>query len=342
MVTNGCELTMANTDTLRAKLINELGLREGENPDILIYFPCTFTNVMERNSKELEDELLEKYPSTRRFYLTGCFLEKKQHPRIEYIVYPKIFDAIQHHVTHQRYERNTTPYRRNVPFVEISRGCYGACTYCSIINIKGKHKSLPREEIISRIQDLVENGFHTIKLVGDEVAGYGMDTGSSLQELISDILQVFPSLKMELGQLNPNLLKDWEEEQFSFLKDERIVGSIFLPFQSASNRILKRMGRFYTIEEYQKIYQQIAHIKGKNISTDVIVGFPGESEEDHRKNIDFLRVYDFDFAGIYHFDKEKGKTKASRMDGQIPHHIKERRVRELQKILESKVERETT
>jgi MiaB/RimO family radical SAM methylthiotransferase len=322
LITNGCEPTLGNVDTLRQILVNKFSLFEvvTEPPDIVVIFPCTFNQEKRNDSDTLIDLTVQDYSESKLILITGCFLDKQfeKVKNVKYSKYNDLASEVETFLLNYQYEKNDILYQRKVPFVEISRGCYGACSFCSIVSVKGKHTSYPSVIVLENITQLVEDGYHTIKLVGDEVAGYGMDSNSSLQELLAEIHCMFPNLKIELGQLNPNILKDWNLHQFEFLSDPRIVGSIFLPLQSASNSILKKMNRFYSVEEYRSIYNQIKKVRVKGeISTDIIIGFPTETDDDHQQNISFLKTHQFDFLGVFTFDKSDTKTKAGRMDGHL-------------------------
>ena len=332
ITTNGCEPTKANVDSLRQVLINELGLFESSEPDIIVFFPCTFNQVIRNNSDSLINVILNDYKKAELILVTGCFLDKQfeSNPKVKYSKYNELKNTLKSFLVHREYKRNTIPYSRKVPFVEISRGCYGACSFCSIVSVKGKHVSYSPDFIVKNIAELVNDGYHTIKLVGDEVAGYGMDCGSSLEKLISVIFEKFPNLKIELGQLNPNILKDWKSENYQFLSNSRIVGSIFLPLQSASNTILKKMNRYYTAEEFDFVYHQIKRVRDNDkISTDIIIGFPGETDGDHQQNVEFLKSHLFDFFGVFTFDKNDKKTKAGRMEDHVDEGIITRRYNEI-------------
>ena len=336
IITNGCEATQGNIDTVRRSVINELGLFPTEhNPDIVIMFPCTFNQQIRNDSDLLLQTLFDSHKDAKRIFITGCFLDT-QFSKIENVHYAKygtLIENVRNFVHSFQYQKNTEVYTTSSPFVEISRGCYGACTFCSIVSVKGKHTSESVDFILKKITEL-EKQFHTIKLVGDEVAGYGKDTESSLEILISTIFKRFPNLQLELGQLNPNILKDWNHEDYEFLSDPRIVGSIHLPLQSASNTVLKKMNRFYTIEQFKNIYKRISAVrKNDKISTDIIIGFPGETEEDHEQNIQFLQSHPFDFYGVFMFDKTDRKTPAGRMADHVENSIVQRRYEEIMNVV---------
>lgn len=336
ILTNGCEATQGNIDTIFKALINECGLFHSETDfDIAIMFPCTFNQVIRNTSDTLISEILASHTNIQKLFITGCFIDKdfSKSEKVQYVKYSALIASVKEFLLQFSYQKNTTLYTTKTPFIEISRGCYGACSFCSIVSVKGKHKSEPVDFILGKVEEL-EKSYHTVKLVGDEVAGYGKDSNFSLKELIDLIFETFPGLKLELGQLNPNILKDWTGEDYQFLADERIVGSIHLPLQSASNAVLKNMNRFYTVEQFDVIYRHITDVRpGNKISTDIIIGFPGETEEDHSQNIQFLQSHPFDFYGVFKFDKTDTKTPAGRMTGHIENAIIERRYQEIMNVV---------
>lgn len=331
--TNGCEATLFDVEKTQQQLINKMGLiktDEHDIADIVIFYPCTFTNTNEEASAKLVREIESKFQKAKKIFVTGCFLSKETES--EKIIYTKqkdLFLTIQQFVDkNKNFVKSHNMHRPNIPFIGISRGCYGNCTFCSILSVKGKHISRPTKEILADIGQLVEQ-YHTVKLVGDEVAGFGMDIGSSLEGLVETIFKTFPDLNLELGQLNPNILYKWTLGQYEFLENKRILGNILLPIQSASNRVLKLMNRYYTFSEYCDVYETMVGLRGFDISTDIIVGFPSESEIDHENNILFLKKYPFKFIEIFAFDKKDRQTKAGKQLDQVKLEIKEQRVREL-------------
>ncbi len=331
--TNGCEATLFDVEKTQQRLINEIGLiktNKHDVADIVIFYPCTFTNTNEEASAKIVREIESTFPKAKQIFVTGCFLSKETES--EKIIYTKqkdLFLTIQQFVDKKKnFVKSQNMHRPNIPFIGISRGCYGNCTFCSILSVKGKHVSRSTKEILADIKPLVEQ-YHTVKLVGDEVAGFGMDIGSSLESLVETIFKTFPDLNLELGQLNPNILYKWTLGQYEFLENKRILGNILLPIQSASNRVLKLMNRYYTFSEYCDVYETMVRLRGFDISTDIIVGFPSESEIDHESNILFLKEYPFKFIEIFAFDKKNRQTKAGKQLDQVKLEIKEQRVREL-------------
>lgn len=316
---NGCEPTMLETERIKQTLIYKGFINSDvTNADILIILCCTFTAQKEDETNAL---ILEYEKYNIPIIITGCFLQIENFEgKVKYIKLKNLLSFLVEDTTFSNVQQNA------IPFVKISEGCTSNCSFCSIKYVKGKHKSVPQDEIIQQIRLLSDN-YETIKLVGQDVAAYGIDIDNSLFALLSQILNTFPKIKIQLGSLNPKHLYLSSKKDLSVLAYERITGNIHIPVQSASNEILKQMRREYTIEEYQELYNTLRSIGINNISTDIIAGFPGECEDDHLLNLKLLSENYFSFAEIFMYEV-RPKTVAAQME-QILIDVKKRRTNEL-------------
>lgn len=307
VVHNGCEPTSYESEELKVSL-DKLGYEKSMNlrdADIIIFLCCTFTA-----QKELEtNKLISYYNSLNRdIIITGCFLEKERFDgQCKYIKLKNLIPYL------SEKKIAITNISSKTPLIKISEGCTGDCSFCSIKNIRGKHKSIGKSIIIQQIKHLSEQEINSISLVGQDVAAYGTDIKSSLTDLLSEIFSRFPNVKIKLGSLNPNHLLKMTEKDLNLLTNEQINGNLHIPIQSANNSILKLMKRPYSVEEYENLYSSLVSLGAKNISTDFISGFPNESEKDHCNNISFFENHYFSFAEIFMFEP-RPNTLASKMN----------------------------
>ena len=318
---NGCEPTLFETEKARANLIR-LGFNHTSinNSDVIIVLGCTFTNQKDEESKKLIEKYL-KY--NKNIIISGCFIENEfnyQSGKVKYIktnqlipYLTKVFESEVRDII-------------DIPIVPISTGCTGNCSYCSIKFVKGQHLSKNQKVIFEQIEHL-SGSFSTIKLVGQDIAAYGTDTGTSLIKLLKDIICKFPSINLTLGSLNPNHLLRLKDNDLEILGHSQISGNIHVPVQSSSNKVLKHMKRDYSIEEYVKLINRLNQIGVTNISTDIISGYPIESVNDHEKNLEFLSEFYFNFIEIFMFEP-RNKTLASKMQD-LEIEVKSRRTIEL-------------
>lgn len=324
---NGCETNLYDSE--RAKLLmlsdeNILSTKK-EDADVIIFHACTFAQHKEDESERIVEGLLKT--TSKKIIVSGCYLRKDViDDRVSYIKNENLPAHIaQLNATQEEKKLKQKKGIQLLPYVQISRGCYGNCTFCSIKSVKGSHKSRPIKEILDDIEE--RQHYDTIKLVGDEDAGYGRDIGISLKVLIEEIVNRFPKMKIKLGSLNAKILKRFTLDELAIFAHENVVGNIHIPIQSASNKILNAMSRGYSIEEYTSIYDVLKQLGVKNISADIISGFPGEDEYDHEMNLNFIsnRAFSFMEAFVYH---ERKGTVAAEME-QVDFAIRERRTSEI-------------
>lgn len=327
-IQNGCESNLYDSEKAKMKLLlnkNNIYCNNKEDSDIIIYHACTFTQQKEDETKEKIDVLLKG--NVKQVIVTGCYLsEYINNERVKYIKNDQLLNYLNQLPINAIKEGNLFKNNNDfLPFVQISKGCYGNCTFCSIKKVKGNHKSRSIEEILSDIEKRKHHGF--VKLVGEEVTGYGLDIGKSLKNLVDEIVDRHPTLKIKFGSLNAKILKNFKKEELAVFSYKNVTGNIHIPIQSASNVVLKKMRRGYTIEEYCNIYDKLKELGVKNISADIISGFPGEDEIAHKQNIDFLNNHNFEFMEIFAYQERIGTIAAT--FEQIDYIIRKRRTIEL-------------
>ena len=317
-MTNKVQLTTIHNgcDALKSEMMESMGgifpstliyTDSIDKADIVVFFCCSFTSEREDNTAKVIKDLQHK---GKKVVVSGCFLSRynKQFTDVDFV----------HRKDLQKYfEANfgmtaTTQPRKvecldanDTPIINIASGCVGLCAYCSIKQVRGPLISRPMDDILQRINE-IENCTR-IKLVAQDVSAYGYDFNSSLPDLLRCIWDKHPNLTIELGNLNIRFLKDYSKSDLELLKN--IDGNLNLPVQSASNIILKKMGRDYMIEDFYRLYE-ILSAQNCKISTDIIAGFPTESEQDHLMNMNLMKNYYFDFAQIFMFDP-RPNTKAT-------------------------------
>lgn len=295
-----------------------------DKAEIVVFFCCSFTGERENDTAGIIKDLQSK---GKKVVVSGCFLPrlKKQFPEVDFVrradltqYFESNFGALSsgHPLVTECHDNQDTP------IINIASGCVGHCTYCSIRQARGKLVSRPISTILQKINQIED--CTKVKLVAQDVSAYGYDIGSSLPALLRSIWEEHPGLHVELGNLNIQFVREYSQSDLELLK--YVDGNINLPVQSASNRILKLMGRDYTVEDFYRLYEKLTDYQC-GISTDIISGFPTESEEDHGTNLALLKNHYLDFAQIFMFDP-RPNTRAATMS-QIDMETKERRTVEL-------------
>jgi len=225
-----------------------------------------------------------------------------------------------------------TPINREHPFiayVNIMTGCNNYCTFCIVPYARGKEISRTPESIITEIKELANKGYKEITLLGQNVNSYGktLRPKVSFPELLKMVNEVEGIERIRFLTSHP---KDCSDELIEAIANlDKVCENIHLPFQSGSNRILKDMHRVYTREHYLDLIRKLKKkVPNITLSTDIIVGFPGETEEDFNDTLSLVENVEYDQGFTFLYSIRKG-TKAAEMNEQIPHDIKQERFQRL-------------
>ena len=229
-------------------------------------------------------------------------------------------------------------------FVNIIYGCNNFCTYCIVPYVRGREKSRNKQNILNEIKQLVEQGYKKITLLGQNVNSYGNDSpeNGNFAQLLYDICKIEGDFKLTFMTSHP---KDLSDEVIDCIaSQEKILKDIHLPVQSGSNKILKKMNRKYTREHYLELINKIkTKIPNVSLTTDIIVGFPDETEQDFNDTLDLIEKVKYDslFAFIY---SPRLYTVAKDMPNQIDEETKRKRVNQVlaleKQIIKNKTEEE--
>ena len=223
--------------------------------------------------------------------------------------------------------RNDIPLRESplVGIVNIEEGCLDACAYCSTRLVKGRLYSYPVADIVQQVKNLVADGCVEIQLTGQDCGCYGFDTGTNLAELVQRILDEVPGdYKMRLGMGNPRHMLRYTDSLLKCFDNERVYKFIHLPVQSGSEDILKAMNRKHSAQDYVDLAEAFNRIPRFTLSTDLIVGFPGESERDFLDTLALLEKTRPTVCNITRF-VPRPNTPAYNMTGAVPDSIKHER-----------------
>jgi MiaB-like tRNA modifying enzyme len=178
----------------------------------------------------------------------------------------------------------------SIGIIEISNGCLSNCSYCCVKFARGKLFSYPVEKIVEEARQAVKNGCKELWITSQDNSCYGKDIDSSLPELLKEICKIEGEFSVRVGMMNPLYAKNILDELIEVSKDEKIIKFLHLPVQSGSDKILKLMNRGYVVKDFVEIVEKFRkEIPDLFLSTDVIVGFPGETEEDFQKTVELMR-----------------------------------------------------
>lgn len=217
-------------------------------------------------------------------------------------------------------------------YVSIMNGCNNFCTYCIVPYARGRESSRPLEEIVKEVKNLADRGYKEVTLLGQNVNSYGKDLGHSFPELLYAIDKEVKNL--EILRFMTSHPKDLSHELIQAMADIKMIARHFhLPLQSGSDKVLKEMNRKYKSEDYLKLVEKLrAKMPDIAITTDIIVGFPGETEEDHQATIELCKKARFDSAFTFIYSPREG-TPAAKREDQIPKDVASRRFQELLDVI---------
>lgn len=214
-------------------------------------------------------------------------------------------------------------------WLTIMYGCNNFCTYCIVPYVRGRERSRRPEDIVSEAVDLAGRGYKEIVLLGQNVNSYGKDSGSGLD--FADLLERLEDVSgIERIRYMTSHPRDFNDKLIKVIAgSEKVCEHFHLPVQAGSNRILKRMGRGYTREEYLNLIAKIRDlIPRATVTTDIMVGFPGEDEDDFNDTMDLVQQARFDSAYTFIYNTRPG-TPAAGMEGQVPAEVKKERIQAL-------------
>ncbi len=219
---------------------------------------------------------------------------------------------------------------KKIASIPITYGCNNFCTYCIVPYVRGRERSVPMAQILDEIKGFAEKGYREIILLGQNVNSYGNDSEDkemTFARLLEEICKIEGDFLVRFISPHP---RDFTEDVIDVIAaNEKIARSLHLPLQSGSSRVLKAMNRGYTKEEYLALAAKIKdRVPGASLTADIIVGFPGETEEDFLDTLDAVRTSKFENAFMFMYSPRKG-TKAATMDGQLDQEVKKERLQRL-------------
>jgi len=345
--TLGCRLNEAEIESWAGKF-QEKGHKLIADPacaDLLVINTCAVTQEAVKKSRQIIRRIHRNNP-TAKLVVSGCYstLDKKninELPGIDLVIdnseKEKLVDISLRELNLETMpslstepgETSLFKRGRNRAFIKIQDGCRHRCTFCIVTIARGEERSRTINEIINEINKYHEQGIKEVILTGVHVGGYGSDINSSLYQLIKIVLDKTTIPRIRLASVEP---WDLHEKFFSLFNNKRLMPHIHLPLQSGCDSVLKRMARRCKTKYFKSIVQKARdEISNFNITTDIIVGFPGETEDEWQESLKFINEVGFSHIHIFTYSKRQG-TKASRLDNHIDNVTKKVRSKELHEL----------
>jgi len=347
--TLGCRLNEAELETW-AQAFQKSGhqiTKQAEAAQLIVINSCAVTQDAARKSRQLIRRIHRDNPQAK-LVVSGCYATLNEEEAasllgVDLIVSNKDKDQLVEK-TLTELNMDSMPVLSTEPgeislftrgrqraFVKVQDGCRYRCTFCIVTVARGEESSRPVQAVIDEINTLHQQGITEVILTGVHLGGYGSDLGNNLSDLIKAILAETDIPRLRLGSLEP-----WElpGDFFELFHNPRLMPHLHLPLQSGSDSVLRRMARRCKTEEFSAIVSQLrAKIPQFNITTDIIVGFPGETEEEWQDSFNFIKQIGFGHIHIFTYSKREG-TKAAGLLNQVNNEIKKQRSRELHELAE--------
>ena len=315
--------------------------------DVYIINTCTVTNNSDSKSRKMIRQAIKKNPNACVVAM-GCFIAANpeySENGLDIIIgnkdKSKIVELLDEYFKNKeilnvqytgRLKDFEDMYITNFPgrtraFVKIQDGCDNFCTYCIIPFVRGKCRSKEEDKVIEEVTDLVKNGYKEVVLTGIHTGSYGVDLDTSFADLLNKLVKIDGLERLRISSIETTELN---EDVLDVLRNSKVlVDHLHIPIQAGSNEILKAMNRKYDLDFFFKKIAEIRSIRPEiSISTDVIVGFPGESEELFQTTIDTCRKLEFTKLHVFPYSERRG-TASSRMDGKLDNGVKKDRARRL-------------
>ncbi len=349
----GCKVNAYETEAMQ-QMLESAGyeiVSFGEKADVYVINTCSVTNMADRKSRQMLHRA-KKLNSEAVVVAAGCYVQTKEQEAvvdeaIDIIIgnnmkhelvsrldeffrdHGKIDAVLDINDRNQEFEELylDKPSEHTRAFIKVQDGCNQFCSYCIIPYARGRVRSRNMESVLEEVNRLADNGYQEVVLTGIHLSSYGIETGESLLHLIQEIHKVDGIKRIRLGSLEPKVVTEEFAEALSQL--EKVCPHFHLSLQSGCDATLQRMNRKYTAEEYEngcKILRK--YFVHPAITTDVIVGFPGETEEEFVTTRAFLENIHFYEMHIFQYSKRQG-TRAAEMKDQIPEGTKKVRSADL-------------
>lgn len=355
----GCQMNFSDAERMEGELM-KIGYVPTEamaQADLIIINTCCVRETAEDKvyGKIGEIKGLKRQKPGLLLGITGCMAQKegerliKRAPHIDFVLgtnkvhevvstvrrleAASVKRVVDTHIIESEMPEDVAVHRKNPlsAWIPIMYGCNNFCTYCIVPYVRGRERSRLPEDIVKEVQAAAANGCKEITLLGQNVNSYGKDHGrASFAELLSMVDNVEGIQRIRYMTSHP---KDLSDEVIEVIRNSRHICRHFhLPVQHGSNRILKAMNRVYTAEAYRELVQKIrAAVPDASLTTDLIVGFPGETEEDFQQLLDFLAEIRYDQAYTFIYSKRSG-TPAAEMANQVEDCCKHERLNRLMEL----------
>ena len=327
-ITLGCRTNLYDTEFIKSNL-KIRGIVETDNlkeADYIIINSCAVTKKAERDSRKVLNRALRERKPGAQVIFTGCVANIKRIGKADFEGSHKdvlrLFDIPPEEAILRDYTSRTRAT------LKVQEGCNFQCSYCIIRKARGRSRSRSLNVILKELEILHSKGFREVMITGIQVGDWGREWGMDLPHLLEAMVQQFPDMMFRLSSILPAHITGRMIEVYEKYP-ENLLPHMHISLQSASNKILRDMRRPYTIEFYRKVVGSfLDRIPDLSVGTDIIVGFPTETDEDFMETYKFVEEFPFSYVHVFEYSPREG-TPAASMKSVFPDRVKKERVRSL-------------
>lgn len=322
LVNLGCKVNRVEADTIGAALLAAGWERADSGADVAIVNTCTVTAEADRKTRKEVNRAVARNPQAC-VMVTGCAATIE--PEVYEALSPRVRVVAKNAVVQEcfalagaSYEHAPAVLRVGEAFptrvgIKVQDGCNNACTFCIVHVARGKATSLPLAQCISEVKRYAAAGVREVVLTGIDLGAY-CDGGAHLSDLVRSIRKAAPELRLRISSIEPHTIDD-DFIALLVSEDGMVCRHLHMPLQSGSSKVLHDMARHYNAEGYLRIVEKLrAAVPELSLSTDVIVGFPGEADEDFQQTIDLAQACGFSKMHLFRYSKRAGTPAALRHD----------------------------
>ena len=359
LVTYGCTMNQSDSDIIRHELLKAgFELTEVEDADVVVLNSCGVVEYTERKILETARKLRRE---GKKVVIAGCLpriSSRKVKETADSAIGPdnllEVVRAVESALKGKMYfsisrtnleksslrkcrlRRDSSGAEAGIAIVSIAEGCVGRCTFCVTRFARGRLRSFSVGSIVREIEEAVKQGFVEIQITSQDTGAYGLDRENyELPYLLERICEVEGEFRIRVGMMNPRHAYEMLDDLLNAFSHEKVYKFIHIPVQSGDERILKAMGRNHGVEEYLEVvsaFRKEFDREDSMVSTDIIAGFPGESEESYWKTLDLIRESKPDLVNVTRFSPRKGSPAYRMRD--MPDWIKKDRSRAITRLAE--------
>ncbi len=355
LITMGCKVNQYDSQSMREVLIHN-GFEivdEAQPADLYLINTCTVTNTADQKARQVVRRAIKQNPDAD-VLVTGCYAESdrktiEQIPGVRFVfgnrekaefqtyldkladetplqIKPLQHDAIREHA---RFSSGVSDAgKRTRALIKVQDGCSAFCTYCIIPYVRGRMTSRPLSDIVDEAHRIAESGIKEVVITGVHLGAYGQDTGRDKD--IADILEQIHNIdgieRIRFSSIEPMYFPDILSERMSVLP--KCMPHFHLPIQSGSDNVLRKMRRRYTTAQFATLVETLRDrfTEDSGITTDIMVGFPGETDDDFKESLKFVEAIGFNQLHVFRYSPRKGTPAATYLN-QVPPHISAQRSR---------------